>query len=232
MKKGIKYFTIAWFIVVIAFHIIVFAVANSMLNIFLRGASYWLCYGLVMFVLLGEYVCTYIALNTDENRQAFLNLPLISISYGAVVATAFFGAFSLVSPSIPNAVAPIGCLVILAWHATQALGARAAATVVSDIDDRVKVQTVYIKMLTADAESLMARANSPEEVAATKKVYEAVRYSDPMSNEHLIPVETQITQKFNELNTAVSMHTGAVEAKADELLLLINDRNNKCKVLK
>ncbi len=66
-----------------------------------------------------------------------------------------------------------------------------------------------------------------------KKVYEAVRYSDPMSSEALSVAEAGITAKFDELTAAV---TAADDAKiseiADEVVLLVKERNNKCKVLK
>lgn len=63
-------------------------------------------------------------------------------------------------------------------------------------------------------------------------MFEAVRYSDPMSNDALAGVESQITLKFNELSEAVSGGADNVKNIADELVILIGDRNKKCKLLK
>ena len=79
----------------------------------------------------------------------------------------------------------------------------------------------------------MTNASSPELMSALKKVYEAIRYSDPMSNEALASTEAQITVKFDELAEAAnSGNANKVRDIADEIVILINDRNNKCRLLK
>ena len=84
-----------------------------------------------------------------------------------------------------------------------------------------------------DAESLVVKAKSDEIKAELKKVYEAIRYSDPMSNDALTDIETQIKLKFNALSKAViSSNAEETETMAEDLLVLVNDRNKKCKLLK
>ena len=64
-------------------------------------------------------------------------------------------------------------------------------------------------------------------------MYEAVRYSDPMSNEALAGVETQITLKVSELTDGVeNSDIELVKKTVREIVILINDRNRKCKLLK
>lgn len=65
------------------------------------------------------------------------------------------------------------------------------------------------------------------------EVYEAIRYSDPMSIEALAGAEAQITVKFKEFSDAVIDDDYELsKALEKELLILIEDRNNKCKLLK
>ena len=91
----------------------------------------------------------------------------------------------------------------------------------------------FIKSLTVDAESLIARAKSETLKAECKKVYEAVRYSDPMSNGALASIENDITIKFSKLSEAVvSDDSEAVVTLADEIIILLGDRNKKCRLLK
>ena len=79
----------------------------------------------------------------------------------------------------------------------------------------------------------MPRAKSDETKAIAKKVYEAIRYSDPMSNEALSSVESQITIKFNEFSNAlIEDNKSLAETLGNELIILVNDRNKKCKILK
>lgn len=138
----------------------------------------------------------------------------------------------MIIPNLPNRVGAIVCLLILAFNAVAVVKAKASSDVVENIDSKVKAQTFFIKSLTVDVDSLLARASTPEAKAACKKVYEAVRYSDPMSNDALAGVESQITLKFNEFSNAVTENTENIAALADELIVLIGDRNKKCKLLK
>ena len=67
----------------------------------------------------------------------------------------------------------------------------------------------------------------------SKKVYEAIRYSDPMSNDALASVENQISTKLSELSDAVKADDfTSVTEIAKEVVILIGDRNKKCKEMK
>lgn len=104
---------------------------------------------------------------------------------------------------------------------------------IQNTDKKVKAQTFFIKSLTVDTQTLMSKAQSDEAKQAAKKVYEAVRYSDPMSNEALATAESAITIKFKEFQDAVINNDSELaKVSADELIVLINDRNQKCKLLK
>ena len=82
-------------------------------------------------------------------------------------------------------------------------------------------------------ESLISRAKSEIIKAECKKVYEAVRYSDPMSSAALVPVESNITIKFSKFTEAViSENSETVETLADEIIILLGDSNKKCRLLK
>ena len=107
-----------------------------------------------------------------------------------------------------------------------------AADIVSEIDDKVKAQTTFIKTLTVDAESLMCRAQNETAKTATKKVYEAVRYSDPMSNDGLSSIESEISIKFNQFAGVVTANGEDIATVSEELIVLITDRNKRCKLLK
>lgn len=88
-------------------------------------------------------------------------------------------------------------------------------------------------MLTADADSLVKRTKSDETKVLAKKVYEAVRYSDPMSSPQLNDIETQIKNEFAAFSDAIKNDDIVLATmSSEELINLVNDRNNKCKVLK
>ena len=79
----------------------------------------------------------------------------------------------------------------------------------------------------------MSRAKSEAVKAECKKVYEAVRYSDPMSSNALASIESEITITFAKLSEAVvDDNFETVSEFASEIIILLGDRNKKCKLLK
>ena len=163
----------------------------------------------------------------------FLNLPLITVSRCGLIATLAAGVACMLIPNCPAWVAVILCALILGLTAVAVVKAGWAASEVERIDEKVKTQTAFIKNLTVEAEGLLARAKSDAVKKECKKVYEAARYSDPMSNDALSGIEADISGKMNEFSAAVDEDdSDKVKKIVEELVILIGDRNKKCKVLK
>ena len=138
----------------------------------------------------------------------------------------------LISP-LPYWVGVIVCAIVLVVNVLSIVKATAAIDEIERIDIKVKTQTFFIKSLTVDAETLMASAKSEAVKAECRKVYEAIRYSDPMSHDALSSVESQITVKFAELSETVKTDdANKVTEIANEIIILVGDRNKKCKLLK
>ena len=79
----------------------------------------------------------------------------------------------------------------------------------------------------------MNTAKSTDLKALAKKVYEAVRYSDPMTNAVLVEAEEKIQSSFYDFENAINGEDLELSSStADELLSLIDIRNKKCKLLK
>lgn len=78
----------------------------------------------------------------------------------------------------------------------------------------------------------MERAKTEAVKADCRKVYEAIRYSDPISNDALASVEGEISANFAALSEAVKADDAEKVAElADEVVILVGDRNRKCKLL-
>lgn len=138
----------------------------------------------------------------------------------------------LISP-IPYWIGIIACSVVLAVTIIAALKASSAVNLVEEVDKRVTSQTSYIVSLRTETETLLSRAKTDVTRQACKKVCEAARYSDPVSGMVLRSVEEQITEQMKILTAAVLENDEeAVVATAEEVVLLIGERNRKCKALK
>lgn len=232
MKKVFRNYAIIWLISLMVFNVVVFVVPKEIMGSGKFGGLFWIGYIFIMLAFVGQLACAYFAFREDAPQKVFLNLPLITISYSTLITSILLGTLCMVIPFFPNWLGIIICVVSLGVNAVAIVKAKTAAELVSEVGDRVKMNTIFIKSLTVDAESLMARAIGNEAKVAAKKVYEIVRYSDPMSNAALSGVETQITLKFNEFSKAAISGEGDVTRLAEEIMVLLNDRNKKCKLLK
>ncbi|MBR4867578.1 MAG: hypothetical protein IKU10_00345 [Clostridia bacterium] len=232
MKKAFHSYLTIWAILLFLFNIIAF-VSGGLLNQEKYDASFWVGYIFITLAFVGQLVCAKIAFDANNLQKLFYNFPLISLSWTGLILSFVIAGICMLVPTLPYWVGIIACSIVLAFVAIAIVKANVAADAVSAIDEKIKMQTFFIKSLTVDAEGLIARATTDEIKLECKKVYEAVRFSDPMSHDMLSATESQITIKFSELSDAVNASNyDAVKALAREAIILMNDRNNRCKLLK
>lgn len=234
MKKNFKFYVIAWAILLAIYNLTVFLVKPILPGyVFNYDLRFWISWGVIIATYLGQLFCAKVAFDSKNKEKLFLNLPLITESYASLITATIIGSILMLIPNCPAWIAAIVCAAVFGFSVISVIKASVAADLVSEIDDKVKTKTFFVKSLTVDAESLIARAKNETIKAECKKVYEAVRYSDPMSNDALASVEGQITVKFAELSDAVKADdTAKVAEIANEVVILIGDRNKKCKLLK
>lgn len=226
MKKTFKSYICVWSICLILFNVIAFVVPNEM------KSNFWTGYIFISLVLLGQLFCASIAFKSENAEKFFYNFPLISISFTGTLVMIVIGGLTMAISTVPVWVGIVLCLIVLAFTAIAVINASVVSETVSNVDTKIKVQTLFIKMLVADAITLMAKAETEEAKAITKKVYETIRYSDPVSNDALSSIESQITVRFKEFENAVCENSEKATVLGEELVILINDRNTKCKLLK
>ncbi len=233
MKKYFKYYGICWAIAFVVFNVITFVVANETVGLASVGSSFWSGYAFITIAFIGNLICSFLFFKEENKGKVFLNIPIINLAFSSLIVSLIVSAVAMAVPQIPYWIGVIVDVLVLAFYAIAIVKASAVADIVNDVEQKVKAQTFFIKSLTIDADSLMARASSDEMKAETKKVYEAIRYSDPMSNNALASIENQIQNEFNAFADAVKNNDiDLAKSSANELVILINDRNKKCKLLK
>ena len=67
-----------------------------------------------------------------------------------------------------------------------------AIDLVANVDAKVEKATAFIYEMREESESIFARAKTDEAKAVCKKVRDAFKYSDPMSNDALATIEAEI----------------------------------------
>ena len=227
MKKNFKFYAVSWALLFAIFNVLAFAVG------FKNNASFWTAYIASVIAMLLQLVCAKISFKPEKLDRLFLNIPVISITFTGMVASMIIGAVCMVIPSVPVVAVIVIEYLILAFTGISVLKANAAAEIVNEVGEKVKEKTQFIKLTTADAQNLMNSAKSESVKSACKKVYEALRYSDPMSSGALAREEAEIADKMAELSSAVaSDNADSAESISNEITALVKARNNKCKALK
>lgn len=232
MKKGFTYFASIWAVLFIVFNLLCFVTPSEMNGMYKYGGAFWTGYIFIVIAMLSELMCGYIAFGAGNRQKFYYNVPLIKKSYTFMILMMIIGAICMIIPDLPNWIAAIVCGVLLVLNVLSLMKARAGAEIIGEKDDVVKAKTRFIKSLIMDAELLMKNAPSEETKSLCKKVVEEIRYSDSMSHDALSSIETEITIKFDAFKEAVEKEHTDTLAFCEELLILIAERNKKCRLLK
>lgn len=231
MKKKFAPYIVCWAILLALFHVIVFVTPNEIAGMSKFGGGFWIGYGFTLAAFWGQLVCAWIALKPSNKRKIFYRLPLVIISFTVLILTMIAATVFMAVPQIPAWIAAIVCSILTAFGAVAVIKAKAAAETVSTIDEKVQAQTSFIRELTARAESVMTGAQTPELKAEAKKVYEALRFSDPMSSKELSEIEGKIAAEFAEFEQYVAKNAKTnARMSAEKLLALFAQRAALCKI--
>ena len=231
MKKGFKFYLAFWAVLLVLFNVIAF-VSVGWEGYEKYTASFWIGYAAVMLAFAVNIICTFVALKAETAKKMFYNLPLVTITYGCLIASFVVGGLCMLLTMLPGYVAAIVSGIVIVVNVVSLFKATAAADLIEKTDEKVAAKTFFMKSLAVDAQALMAKADTPEAKEACKKVFEAVRYADPMTNDKLADVEEQISAKFGELSAAVAGGADNIGTIVDEFVSLVKERSEKCKLLK
>ena len=234
MKKHFKNYVLLWAILFVTWCAVVFLVRPVIPGYtIIYDSRFWISFVFIVISFVTNLICAFSAFKSENLENLFLSLPLVTISRTALIITVIAGSAIMLIPDCPYWVAAVVCAVILLFNVVSIFKASWAAETISDTEEKIKTNTSFIRELTSDAQSLISRAQDNETKASCKKVYEAVRYSDPMSNSSLSQLEDEISLKFNELSLAVEENnTDKVKELSDKLVVQIKERNSKCKQYK
>ena len=231
MKNKFKYYGICWIVVLVVFNIIVFVTPSASETVEKFDSMFWIGYVFITLMLIGNLACSYKVFNSKSYDMFFLSIPIINISYIALIVSAIAGSLCMAVPNIENWVGVVICALIFGFYVIAVVKAVAASEVASERSDDVKQKTSYMKLLKVDAELLLSKCKDEETKKEINKVVDAIKYSDLVSNEMLMSLELKISNKLSELTKQVEANEDIKES-VDELLQLISERNKKSKVLK
>ena len=225
MKKGTIRAIVVAAILLIAYNLVVFAVA------FEKNATYWVSYGFTMASFLVVAASIYIAfIKNPDARSRFYGFPIarIGVVYGiaqlvvslAVMAFAVWVPWwaALAAYAIGLAVSVIGLI--------------ASEVVVDEIqvqDEQLKVKVSVMRSLQSKVSQLAGQS----EDAAIRALADEFRYSDPMSNDAIADAEADLAAAVDELQAAiVDGDKESATILCRKVSVLLTERNRLCKLNK
>ena len=233
MAKFIKY-SLFWVGSLILFNLICF-LAPIRKNGFDDGSkSFWVVYGFIMVAFILHFLFSYIALDEKKKEKRILNTPLLYISTTELFILATAGLVCMAIPGIPNWLKIIIVYALLLIFILFLLTAKTVGETTQAANIELNQKTFNFRMLTDRAQELTAIADTPEKKQIAQSVYDKIRYSDMVSDPRLSDIEGAIFAKMNELTDVYQKGNDIRSAKgiSDELIQLIDRRNNECKNLK
>lgn len=214
---------------------IIFLVGLGMFNlcVFLIVSDYtavfWTAYIFTTIAFVTQGVMNFIFEKYDLNEK-FLGLPLIYIGSVYFIIQLIIGIVCMMVPvSITFSI--LVQSIILAIYITMILTWIIAKEYIMKTDGNIKKVTNPIRTLTMEAEHLYLSQENGSKKNELKKLYEAIKYSDPMSNtDEICMMDEQINTAFFSLREKIPMITDEdVKQEIKKILVLLTKRNLMCK---
>lgn len=232
MKNYRKTYCIIWCLMAALFNLIVFLSPAGRIAMKASLPTFWVGYGSVMAALLVQLVCSLRVLAGTSAEKMFLRVPVLRLAQGCLILSALLGGVCMAVPILPDWLATVAAAAVLVFYIIALLNATIAGDLVAERHRQVADKTALMYSLRDGVQRLVARAGDEADRAACEKLYEALRYSDPMTSDVVAIYDARLSDKCAQLREAVLHGGGDVQALAEEALLLLEERNMKCRMSK
>lgn len=220
MKKRSGYLILA--IVLIVFAVIAFAAP------FEKTPVFWVSFVFGLLAICFQIPLWNKALGGETLKSKFLGFPVLHIGVAYLIIQLIVSIIMMAVPEIPLWIAIIVDVVILAVTCALVTSGGVARTAIEETEEKIQLKTSFIKGLKADVDILLSRETDSEVKEALRKLSDEIRFSDPMSNNALESIETEITDRMISISEAGENKKNVIS----EISGLIKQRNIKCKALK
>jgi hypothetical protein len=208
----------------------IFAVYSVLMFVLFGGAlpGFWL--GYACSIALAGFCVAVIWKGFGSQKSFFMGLPLASLTLIFLIVQLLL---SFVVALLPFTLALIAEVILLGLCLVCSLGALLGRHVVEGREQEIKEKVFYIQSIAANLEGLASLAPDADIQKKLNALYETVRYSDPMSNDSLAPIERRIEEQAAVLSEQVnSKDWESVSSLCGTLTHLVEERNRKCRLLK
>lgn len=192
-----------------------------------KSTAFWIAYIFTVVALAAQIVLWKRTFGHKELKSKFLGFPIVHIGivYLVVQITVLF--VFVFAEKLPAWSALVICTAITAMAAIFMIAADVGRTEIERVEQKVQGKVFYIKNLQVDIEILASAEKDAKTKKALEQLTEKIRFSDPMSNEQLAPLEERIAIAVESLKSS----DDKLEI-INQLNKLIDERNKKVETLK
>ncbi len=206
------------------FNIIVFVLPTDKTSVF------WIAYAFTLIAFAAQIIIWKVAFNKAGTlKSKFLGFPLTYVGVIYLIIQLITFAVFLFQPFTPNWIPIVACTIVLGVFGIFLVSTDLGKEEVVRVEEKVQRKVSAIKGLQIDVEMLAKSHSEPNAKKALAELAEQIRYSDPMSDESLAPLEDEISTKIYSLK---SQTAADIPASVRDIELLFLERNKKTKLLK
>ena len=243
-KRSIIYYAICWFLSYVLFNALTFispanikTIGGETFNKYKDApqcAAFWVPFVIITIAFFMQLICAVLVLLFDKKCKKVINLPVFIVSIVGLACIVLSGSVCMaISYNVAQWLGLALCVTIFILTMIATVVAKAVGDRLGAVDKQIKKETDFIKTITADAGVTAAKAQDDEMKSLCKAIYEAFRYSDPVSDSDLGDVEDKIDSAYKDFDKAVTENNkDAAKEVSNALLILIKERNAKCKALR
>lgn len=216
-------------IVLIAFNVLAFAIP------FAKTTAFFVCYAFGMIAILLQICVINLAFRRGEGvLSKFYGFPIAKIGVIYLIAQLVLGFIFMAAGKIVPAWIPLIIFILMLGAAAIGLvAADAARDEVVRQDAKIETRTSVIRDLQTKCNALVSINHVAEVSAALKDLADDLRYSDPVSNDALADIETQLSECVDSLKAAVEKQNPAeISALCKRAQQILRQRNELCKMTK
>jgi hypothetical protein len=209
---------------------IVFAIYNLIVFLFLKPETpvFWMSYGFMVLAFALQILGMYLSFKEFSVQAVFFGIPLAQFTLYYFFAELFMSAVFMIFQGIPWKIPVILQVILLAIYAVVAIVSVASRDATKASKDHYQNKATEMRLNTIDVEMLRDECQDPELKNQLRRLAEAVKYSDPMTNDFVADVDARIRQETFALQTYCQ--DGDVAAAKDsctKLQRLYVERNKK-----
>ena len=214
----------------------IFAIYNIIVLLAFENKNniFWISYSFMCIAFIVNITVTLYSFKSLKVEAVFMGIPLLSLSvfyfFGELFISFVFMLFkAYAGVKLTVAIQTIYMLLFVIAAAMALLGKDAVESINKNVETNVKT----IKLLSVDVSMLEQQCLDSELKAELHKVSEAIKYSDPMTNEYVADLDELIHGMVKELKYQCnSNNKNEAMQLCYKLSSIIAERNQKLMITK